>query len=169
MWHLLYQKENEILSLSLWFLVQSTVEAVKLLYQIGFPCFKYKGVLALYFFQHLSLQVWNTVASLREMLPRWLRHHIPFRIVAVFGKSFLKTPLGHSNVFVVGAISAVFLIAFPVVDAVLGLTVDSWFYFVWITCDLAHNFCAVLQCKWADRTGFSTFFPAWGPSMCVSL
>ena len=45
MWHLLYQKENEILSLSLWFLVQSTVEAVKFLYQIGFPCLKYKGVL----------------------------------------------------------------------------------------------------------------------------
>ena len=56
MWHLLYQKENEILSLSLWFLVQSTVEAVQFLYQIGFPCLKYKGVLALYFFQCFKLE-----------------------------------------------------------------------------------------------------------------
>ena len=100
MFVLLFQNENEILSLGLGFLIQPTIEAVKFLDQVRFPCFENEWVFAFNYFQHLALQIGNAVAPFGEVFTRWLCHYISLGVVAVFRKSFLESSLCHSNILI---------------------------------------------------------------------
>ena len=103
-------------------------------------------------------QICHSVPPLGKMFSRGFSENIPLGIIPMFSHPVFECSAGHSNVFTFPVVHTVGFHAFPVVDAVFALTINSFHNAVSVASYLAHHFTAGREGERANMARFITFF-----------